>query len=177
MVLRCTEKAPWVYWSRILSTIAPPMGLVRSLPSAGPTKMSSLLMAAPFARLHTIGRVGSLGSSSRGGGIRTHTPFQDPDFKSGKPRPRTSSPVPVCGLGKRKPGFHGAERPGVSGCVLASIAATLLPLLPGADPIRSPVRRVFAFPSALAGPARAILVMVLLLPGAGRKHAATSGAF
>src|SRR5215218_10090186 len=54
MVLRCTEKAPWVYWSRILSTIAPPMGLVRSLPSAGPTKMPSLLMGAPFARLRAL---------------------------------------------------------------------------------------------------------------------------
>jgi len=39
---------------------------------------------------------------SRGGGTRTHTPSQDPDFKSDNPRPGTSCPIPLCGLGKRR---------------------------------------------------------------------------
>ena len=39
---------------------------------------------------------------SRGGGTRTHTPSQDPDFKSENPRPGASYHVLVCSVGMPK---------------------------------------------------------------------------
>ena len=66
-------------------------------------------------------------SLSRSGGIRTHTPFQDPDSKSENRRPGVSYRILLCGLGKPKTRFRRAGRAPVSERVLFSIAAALLP--------------------------------------------------
>ena len=51
---------------------------------------------------------------SRGGGTRTHTPSQDPDFKSENPRPGASYYVLVCSVGMPKTRLLWSE---VSFCV------------------------------------------------------------
>ena len=54
----------------------------------GTFETADLRSKCPFAEL----------SLSRGGGTRTHTPFQDPDFKSENPRSGASYHVLVCSV-------------------------------------------------------------------------------
>jgi hypothetical protein len=64
---------------------------------------------------------------SRGGGTRTHTPFQDPDFKSENCSPSAYHYVPLCGVDMPKTRLLWSEYLSVSNSVLTSIAAALLP--------------------------------------------------
>jgi hypothetical protein len=73
-------------------------------------------------------------SEYRRSGSNRHAPFGAPDFESENPRPDASQYIVVCGLDKRKIGLLDVSFPFASGCVLASIAAALLPRNAGYPP-------------------------------------------
>jgi hypothetical protein len=67
-----------------------------------------------------------------------HGAFAPPDFESSEPRPGASYRVAACGIDKGETRDQPGVYPSVSGSVLYSIAAALLPLLPRATGVITP---------------------------------------